>query len=634
MKQRVTFSPQGPLLDIGYSSLKILVAGKGVAIPLERDESGAVSASSREQLREAVAKVLGRPAGSTASNGKAGGERGLSFRRGRKAVACALPSRGVSLRTFDVPTTSASEIAQVVELQVETEFPLPLDELAWSYVAAPPVETSPSPAPATRVTVAAMRRSLLRDYTDLFRECGLEPNFRLGILAVSRLCPAEAGCWGVLDVGRSTSELLILDGSQPVSLTNIGWGGDHITQLVTTAAGLATGQAERVKSEQQLTNVLSEARADQLLADAAGALAARLEAAWTTRHAPKRLFITGGGARMRGFDGALSAAFGGKILCQRPTLQVSQALTAGHSAVTLGLIEEGRLNGTTTTFAFTAPEPESALKRAASEPSVRPWLLGLVGLVLISLALRYAGLLWQLPHQREELEHARSLHGGLPSLDPELEFLTFLKERQAPYLDALAVIASKFPKGTTIDGISLARTGDVTVNGKTKSPQTVNKFRSDLIASGWFTQVAIENQTPAKKQVTFRLRALLRDERPPLPVPPNEGKGNKPGKGKPSKEKPSKEKPSNGNSGSGPQTAPSGPPNAPPGAASSVAGDPSKTAPGGTAPPTPKEENESRRQGTGVAEAQTPPTSEQATHDGGRSRTSAPPTSSSTDLSE
>ena len=494
MKRPATFSPQGLLLDIGYSSLKILAAGKGIAVPLDRGENGAVSASSREQIRDTIAKLLGRSSKSMASNGKAGGDRGLSLRHGRKAIACALPSRGVSLRTFDVPTTSSSEIAKVVELQVETEFPLPPDELAWSYVAAPPSDATMPTTPTTRVTVAAMRRSLLRDYTELLRECGLEPSFRLGILAVSRLCPAKAGCWGVLDVGRSASELLIFDGPQPVSLTSIAWGGDRITQLVTTAAGLATGQAERIKSEQQLATVLSEARLDQLIAEAGDQLATRLEATWSsrdggTRQIPERLFITGGGARLRGFDSALGAAFGGRVLCQRPALQVSQALTSGHSAVTLGLIEEGRLNGATATFAFAAPEPESALERAASEPTARPWLLGLVGLILISLTLRYADLLWQLPQQREELEHARALRGALPSLDAELEFLTFLKEHQAPYLDALAVIASNFPKNTTIDGISLARTGDVTVNGKTKSPQTVNQFRSDLIASGWFTQV-------------------------------------------------------------------------------------------------------------------------------------------------
>lgn len=525
MKRAVNFPPQGPHFDFGYTSLKILAGDRGISIPLERKENGQLTDATHERVLDSTAQFLGRPRGKVRRDGT------RSRRRGSKPVACAVPAGGVSLRSYELPLATPEETAQLVALQVEKDFPLTPQELAWDHVS-PQLDEASSSARVTRVTVAAMRQSQLSDYAELLRACGFEPSFRLGALAASRLCPSQHDSWGLLHVGRTYSELLLFEGSQPKSLANLTWGGEQITLALSAAAGLARDQAERVKCEQQLTSVLAEERAEQLIAETIGVLAARLVACWDQRErgepAPARLFVVGGGARLRGFESALGAALGDTVTCQRPPLlgpgapiRTGQVLTAGHSAVTLGLVAETRQGETLETLAFTAVEPERSVeKKSGDEPSARPWLLALAGLVLISVALRYADLLWQLPYQREELAHVRSLRQALPSLDAELAFFLALQERQVPYLDALAVITTHFPADTTIDGVSLARSGDVSIDGKTKSVETVNKFRSDLIASGWFAPVVIENQTPVKKRISFRLRARLRDSPPPIPPEP------------------------------------------------------------------------------------------------------------------
>jgi hypothetical protein len=94
-------------------------------------------------------------------------------------------------------------------------------------------------------------------------------------------------------------------------------------------------------------------------------------------------------------------------------------------------------------------------------------------------------------------------------IDRDLDFLRHLKQNQPPYLDALFLVAKAAPPGTKLDSLTMNRRGDLALRGSMKDGQQVVGFRSKLIDSGFFSSVAVEEQTPTpdRQKVTVRIAA-------------------------------------------------------------------------------------------------------------------------------
>jgi Tfp pilus assembly PilM family ATPase len=163
VKKRNAANTEGPFVDVGHSSLKILWGGKGLRLPVERGSDGKLTESSKKQIVERLQAFL------------------PSRRRSNSKVDCALPARGVSLRRFSLPPVSSEELQRLLWLQMEREFPLPPDDLCWGYQLfdgerGRDRENAEAVQP---VVVLALRREIVDDYASLFSVLGLEPVFRL-----------------------------------------------------------------------------------------------------------------------------------------------------------------------------------------------------------------------------------------------------------------------------------------------------------------------------------------------------------------------------------------------------------------------------------------------------------------------
>src|SRR5207302_5079922 len=84
--------------------------------------------------------------------------------------------------------------------------------------------------------------------------------------------------------------------------------------------------------------------------------------------------------------------------------------------------------------------------------------------------------------------------------------LQFLKNSQPPYLDAVSLIASGAPAGSRIESLSMNRRGDLALRGSLKDSQQVVEFRAKLIASGFFSTVVVEDQTPSPDRQKLNVR--------------------------------------------------------------------------------------------------------------------------------
>ena len=116
MKKIAFLNPPPLYVEIGQTSLKALRENDGVEVPLERLPDGRLTAPCREKVAVALKKFL-----------QAKGW------QPRTRALCAISARGVSLRQLTLPIGAKEEFHQRLLLQIESEFPLPPDELAWGW---------------------------------------------------------------------------------------------------------------------------------------------------------------------------------------------------------------------------------------------------------------------------------------------------------------------------------------------------------------------------------------------------------------------------------------------------------------------------------------------------------------------
>ena len=160
VKKIAFLNPPPIYVEIGQSLLKAFRENAGMELPLERLPDGRLTAPCREKTALALKKFF---------QAKSWQPRAGAF--------CAIGARGVSLRQLSIPAGAKEEFHQRLLLQIEAEFPLPPDELAWGWQ--PLGETRPSNGAITKqdLLVAAVKKEVVADYQELLAACGTNPVF-------------------------------------------------------------------------------------------------------------------------------------------------------------------------------------------------------------------------------------------------------------------------------------------------------------------------------------------------------------------------------------------------------------------------------------------------------------------------
>ena len=505
-------SKHGLVIDIGYTSLKALAGGRGIDIPLARVAGGRLDPACRDGAIRGLREFLG-----------AGG------RQPRK-VPCAIPARGVSIRRLTLPVVPKEEMEALVALQLETELPLPPEELAWGFQVHTTIPALANGGPAlAEVTVAALRREVLDEYGALLAECGIVPAFTLGAVAAASICPEAPGVSSVLDLGKAHSELLTLEDGKPSAVRVLSWGGEKITAEISRVLGVPAEEAEALKrgaaTVPQGGFVFEKSPQEEAvleaIQDGVRSLERLLASAWAAGPGegaarPRRIHLVGGSSRLPGLAESLTAALGGDLECR--AIDVEPA--PGRSAVTLGLELTGKDGGATLPLPLLPRARKQEAARTARIPPVYAWLSAALLLAALSLFLHYGAPLVRLAARKARLEEARAIRASLPNLDRELGFLEFVEKSQVDYLEALTALSQSLPQGTVLEGLTLSRQGEVSIQGKAASFEGANDLRGRLVKTGWFSHVVIQDQAPSKQEgrVDFRMSARIRPDARPVQV--------------------------------------------------------------------------------------------------------------------
>ena len=433
-------------LEFKESSVHVLDGEHGAEFPLERKADGRLTDAAAELLRNGLRGFLSQHGGA-----------------GPRQAICAIPARGVTVRAISLPPGAIADPARFLAMQVEANFPLSPNELAWGYLQLP---ASGARETGNDFILAAVKKETIADYSALISSLGLSPLFTVAALARAMALTSETG---LLEIGAQRSELITLDAKLAPALRVLNWGKAQVANSETLLRMLPASAGKIYISSAELP-------VDDLVRQLARTIPV------------ERLPITGGLGVTAAIEGLRRAA------------------ETGRHLLFLGSTQE-------TERKFVAPRQWK-------------WAAAASVLLLLALLLRYADAFVFRSALSRRMAEITTYRNTLPKVERELGFLNFIKTNQPAYLDTIAVIASAAPPGSRLDQLSLARRGDLSLRGSMQDPQGPETFRSKLIASGFFSKVVVEEQVAIQnpRKVNFRISAILKPD-PARPVLPPEKPG-------------------------------------------------------------------------------------------------------------
>lgn len=442
-------------IEISHSSLRVVNGAAGLELPIKRLPDGKLTQASREQSVAALKTFVKRPAW-----------------RPTVRAWCAIGARGVLLRRLTIPPAGKNEFHQMLRLQIESEFPLSPDALAWGYLRLDDAGGA-SVDKRQELIVAAVKKEVVLEYDALLAECGINATFTLAALARSSLCPSPTKSYALLEIGRDHSEFLSFDNGIPAALRILPWGEGNLASTDSLKTSIKTH--------------------------------------WPIRGigGVPTVFLLGNTALQKEIASRLAKEFAEDVKCE----QVSFSPGEGQSAAILGLKKSLENEADRRILVLHVNESKNPTHAKGllvfTDAALRKWAL-LAGLLLIGcLVFPYMEALLLKPFLLKKIAAAKASRGTLDTIDRELSFLQHLKQNQSPYLDAMYLIANAAPGGTRFDSISMDRRGEISLRGSLRDLQQVVLFRSKIIESGFFSNVTVEEQTPTpdRQKVNVRMTA-------------------------------------------------------------------------------------------------------------------------------
>lgn len=441
--KELPFIHQPPVyIEITQGWLKALRGNEGLEVALERGANGQLTAPSKEALVQGLQKLVQH-----------------KNWQPRVRAFCAIGASGVSLRRMSLPSAAKDEVSKLLRLQIEAEFPLPPEELAWGYRAVGQANGSPS----REFLIGAVKKDRVEEYAGLLLAAGVNPVFTPAAMARSYLCPQPLGSCALLDFSPTQLELISFENGVPAVLrvfpassnTNGGSNG-HLQPLAKALSGVA------------------------------------------------KVYVTGTNGAPAELIAELRSKFG--VVGERLDI----ALATGHSAAVLGLKRACEQNTGAPLLQFQIASKSASIGSFKfQEAFPKKLVVAAAVLFVAALALPYAEAFILKGHLSKKITALQANQNNLKVIDQEHDFLQYLKQTSPPYLDALYLFAKSSPPGTHFDSISMNRRGEVSLRGSLRDGQQVTDFRAKLMDSGFFDRVSVEEQvpTPDRQKVNIRITA-------------------------------------------------------------------------------------------------------------------------------
>jgi len=269
-------------------------------------------------------------------------------------VVIGLGNQKVLARDLVVPRGSIESIREALPFQVQDLIPVPVAEALLDFYPVAEVASENGPA-VSGLLVAAVKASVLAN-VNAVRKAGLWPvDVDLIPFALQRSIGADIpGTAAVIDIGATTTNIVISTGGVPQFVRIIPAGGDDLTRALITRLGIDRDLAERVKAGIGMANgsVLPENRPAveviyEVTRELLNSLRNTLNYFANTRQnrQVEHVVLSGGAARLPGFAETLASMTSMTVTIADPFAKVQLGKDAkqlagspARAAVALGLV--------------------------------------------------------------------------------------------------------------------------------------------------------------------------------------------------------------------------------------------------------------------------------------------------------
>ncbi len=247
-----------------------------------------------------------------------------------RRAAIAMGGSGVTVKRISVQVDPNGDLNEQIYYEAEQYLQQDVSDLYFRFQV---LSQAPDQRGAVPVLLAGARRDFVEQQIAAVRRAGL----RIGVVDCSVLAlanmfefnyPAIEPLVGILNVGASASQLVLLQGGQPLFCRDIFLAGDEYTRQISEVLGISVENAEGLKvatcvGEQQAPAEVQRVM-DELNEQLVGEVRASLEFFQQSpesdgaRGPINYLLLSGGGARTLGLDAALAASLQVPVQLARP----------------------------------------------------------------------------------------------------------------------------------------------------------------------------------------------------------------------------------------------------------------------------------------------------------------------------
>ncbi len=261
-------------------------------------------------------------------------DHGMNPRR----VISGVGGESVIVRRIMVPTMPDEELTQALRWQAEEYLPYSLDEVYLDFHV---LGRGKRTGDETSVMLVGVKKETVDIHLDILKKAGIIPQ----ILDVNALAlfnifefshPQELEDIAVVEMGHSTTCLLILEGECPFLVRNLNFGGLHITRAIAEKLGVDYSRANQLKEEHGLR--IEQPKGEGVSSDTAAEISDQIKKCmrdlineilhsldyYSSQKGKKikKIFISGGSAYLNNVSGFLSGALGLPVERHNPFVRI------------------------------------------------------------------------------------------------------------------------------------------------------------------------------------------------------------------------------------------------------------------------------------------------------------------------
>lgn len=228
-------------------------------------------------------------------------------------LAISFPGHYLSARIIELPFSGSKRIAQVIEGELESFIPFPLEEVFVDY------HVLDQKDEGTDVLAVYVQEERFSKYLDGLMAVGLDPKYfcpdfadLVGLAQVSMV--SQEGYYAFCDIGHNKTNLVIMEQGELKYVRTIGLGGHHFTRAIQRAFNLNFEKAESLKMARgkvyvreqeadQISRILNKVATELVMSIKQAVLGARQA---NSDAQIQGLYVTGGGSLLSGLTDFIS----------------------------------------------------------------------------------------------------------------------------------------------------------------------------------------------------------------------------------------------------------------------------------------------------------------------------------------